>query len=130
MGSSYGDRMGDEGPIPLEELATRLHRLRSETFGVRPDPEPEVAAVDAPVLGAPEPDKPPKSKPEVAEPVEVPESEDFAVKYAMEIAAHRDTTDKLLHEKDRTITLLRESVAELRAELDRSRNRVGEPDRP
>lgn len=120
--------MGDDGPIPLEELAARLGRLRAETFGARPA-EPEVVDTDTPILRAPQPDVgPPGAVPEPA-PADRG-GDDYAVKYAMEMAAHRDTTGKLLEEKDRTIHRLEESITELKAELDRARTRTGQPDRP
>ena len=106
-------------------MAARLRRLRAETFGPKPAEERPVEDVEAPVLRAPEPDVAP---PAVAA-EEAPAGEDYAVKYAMEMAAHRDTTERLIDEKDRAITRLEDSVAELRAELDRMRMGQLEPDR-
>jgi len=41
----------------------------------------------------------------------------MAVKYALELAAHRDTTQRLLEEKDRTIAAQQALITELRAKL-------------
>lgn len=41
----------------------------------------------------------------------------MAIKYALELAAHRETTQRLLAEKDRTIATLGELIAELRSQL-------------
>lgn len=40
-------------------------------------------------------------------------------KYEMELAAHRETTQRLLDEKDSVIELLRQQVADLRNQLER-----------
>ena len=54
-----------------------------------------------------------------AEAVDAPDYLDNpdAVKYALELAAHRETTDRLLDEKDRTIEAQQALIAELRAQL-------------
>lgn len=39
-----------------------------------------------------------------------------SVKYALELAAHRETTQRLLAEKDRTIEAQQALIAELRAQ--------------
>lgn len=121
--------MGDGEPIPLEELTARLRQLRAETFGPKAEPEREVVDVDAPVLRAPEPDVAPPGAVPGPDVAGEPASDDYAVKYAMEIAAHRETTDRLLEEKDQSIRRLEESVSELRAELDRLRFDVRDRDR-
>ena len=42
------------------------------------------------------------------------------VKYEMELAAHRETTERLLAEKDRVIAVLEELVVSLQRQLARS----------
>lgn len=41
----------------------------------------------------------------------------MAIKYALELAAHRETTDRLLAEKDRTIEVQGDLIAELKAQV-------------